>query len=53
MGRFKHVPTYEKVIDIINSAHKALGHAKCHEKTKNKIQTSWYGVPMSAVLLYL
>jgi hypothetical protein len=28
MGRFKHVPTYEKVFDIINSANKAPGHAE-------------------------
>jgi hypothetical protein len=46
-------PTYEKIFDIIDWAHKALGHAKCQRKTKNKIQSSWYSVPMSAVLLYL
>jgi hypothetical protein len=50
---FKRVPTYEKVFDIIHQAHTELGHAKCRRKNKNKIQASWYGVPMSAVLLYL
>jgi hypothetical protein len=52
IGRFKCALTYEKVFDIIDWAHTALEHAKCQRKTKNKIQSSWYGVPMSAVLLY-
>ena len=50
---FKRVPTYEKVFDIIHDAHTALGHAKCRRKNKNRIQASWYGVPIPAVLLYL
>jgi hypothetical protein len=49
---FKHVPTYEKIFDNIDWAHKALGHAKCQRKTKNKIQSLRYSVPMSSVLLY-
>jgi hypothetical protein len=52
-GRLKCVPTYEKIFDIIDCAYKALGHAKCRRKRKNKIQSSWYGLPMSAKLLYL
>jgi hypothetical protein len=47
------VPTYEKVFDIIHESHTALGHAKCRRKNKNRIQASWYGVPISAVLLHL
>ncbi len=43
----------QMVYYIINKAHLALGHAKCRRKNKNKIQASWYGVPMPAVLLYL
>ncbi len=50
---FKRVPTYEKVFNIIHQAHTELGHAKCRRKNKNKLQASWIGVPMSAVLLYL
>jgi hypothetical protein len=52
-GGFKCALTYEKIFDIINCAHKQLGHAKCHRKNKNNIQSLLYSVQMSAVLLYL
>lgn len=51
--KLKRVPTFEKIYDIIHAAHAELGHAKCRRKNNSKIQASWYGVPMSAVLLYL
>jgi len=53
-GKWLRVPTYEQVFDIIHNCHvTTLGHAKCKRKNKITINSEYYGVPMSAVMLYL
>jgi len=52
-GELQPVPTYENVFEIIHTNHIALGHAKDKRKNKIAINQKWYGVPMSAVELYL
>jgi len=53
-GDDQPVPTYENVFDIIHKCHvHTLGHAKDKRKNKIEINKRWYGVPMSAVELYL
>ena len=48
------VPTYEEAFDIIHQAHTdELGHAKDRVKNKVAINKKWYGVPISAILVYL
>jgi hypothetical protein len=53
-GEEQPVPTYENIFDIIHKCHvHTLGHAKDKRKNKIEINKMWYGVPMSAVELYL
>ena len=53
-GQHLPVPTYDDVFDIIHKCHvHTLGHAKDKRKNKIEINKRWYGVPMSAVEVYL
>jgi hypothetical protein len=53
-GKWMQVPTFETVYDIIHKTHTAtLGHAKNKRKNKVHINSMYYGVPTSAITLYL
>jgi hypothetical protein len=53
-GKWMQVPTFETVYDIIHKTHTAiLGHAKDKRKNKVHINSMYYGVPTSAITLYL
>jgi hypothetical protein len=52
-GKYKRVPTYEQIFDIISTAHDKLSHPKCVRKNKAAINDQWYGVPLPAVRLFL
>ena len=53
-GVWLRVPTYENMFDIIDDIHKKdLGHAKHLRKNKCEINRKWYGMPLSAIEVYL
>ena len=47
------VTTYKNVFEIINEAHSHISHASDVRKNKKTIDESWYGVPESAMQMYL
>jgi len=49
----KRVPTFEQVYHIIQQKHQALGHARALRKNKKAVDDDYYGVPESAVKIFL
>ena len=47
------IATYKNVFEIINEAHSHISHAHDVRKNEKTIDESWYGVPESAVQMYL
>ena len=49
----RRVATFETVFGIITTSHGQILHAQDIQKNKKLIDESWYGVPESAIKLYL